>query len=302
MPLKEELYKAFNISEQPLSIDNEEEREEIKDQIYQRLQLSIHRQQSPVKKLSSTFWMVRYKAAAILVGVCTFLFIGYKYYSRDNKAQYITVKASKGEVLQVILPDHSKVTLNAASQIRYPSTFINTRDIFLEGEAYFDVSHDTSRPFIVHTGAISTKVLGTAFDIKSYRELPNITITVTRGKVQIHENSKTLNILRPDQQLTFNKITGKVITKKIKSANTITWTRGHFNLDDAYFNEIMLAIENRFKVKAIYDHNVFSNCENSIHFTSKQSLADVLQVLKAIQPIHYTIKKDSVFITGKPCN
>jgi len=125
---------------------------------------------------------------------------------------------------------------------------------------------------------------------------------VTRGKVQIHENSKTLNILRPDQQLTFNKITGETITKKVKSANTITWTRGDFNLDDAYFNEIMLAIENRFKVKTIYDPKVFSNCENSIHFTNKQSLTDVLQVLKAIQPIRYTIKKDSVFIIGKPCN
>ncbi|WP_051691729.1 FecR family protein [Pedobacter borealis] len=303
MPLKEEFYKRFKISEQPSSIDNEQEREDIKHEIYQRLQQSIDRQRSNDRKRIIKLWTVRSKAAAILIGVCSFLFIGYSYYTREkDKTEYITVQANKGQVLEVLLPDHSTITLNAATIIRYPAKFINSRDVYLEeGEAYFDVSHDASKPFIVHSGGINTKVLGTAFNIKSYKELPNITVTVTRGKVQVNESSKALNTLRPDEQLTFNRSTHKVSTQKVKSANTVTWTHGDFNLDGVYFKEIMLAIENRFSIKAIYDPKVFNNCENSIRFTKKQSLTDVLQVLKTIQPIHYTIKKDSVFISGKPC-
>jgi transmembrane sensor len=303
MPLKEEFYKRFKIPEHPSSIYNEEEREEIKHEIYHRLQQSIDRQQPTDRKRIIRFWPIRYKAAAVLVGVCTFLFIGYKYYAKeDRKTEYITVQAHKGQILEVLLPDHSTVTLNAASIIRYPAKFINSRDVYLEeGEAYFDVAHDVSKPFMVHTGGIITKVLGTAFDIKSYKELPNITVTVTRGSVQVNKNAKTLNTLRPDEQLTFNRSTHKAITQKVKSANTVTWTQGDFNLDGVYFKEIMLAIENRFSIKAIYDPRVFNNCENSIRFTKKQSLTDVLQVLKAIQPIYYSIKKDSVFISGKPC-
>ena len=301
--MKEEFYNAFNIPEHPSSIENEEEREEIKQEIHLRLHQSIGKQQSPVRRLISSIWAVKYKAAAILIGGYTSLFIGYHYYSKDKATtNYITVQAHKGEVLEVLLPDHSKITLNAASSIRYPAKFTNSRDVYLEeGEAYFDVKHDTSKPFIVHTGGISTKVLGTAFDIKSYKELPNISITVTRGSVQVNEKLKALNILIPDEQLTFNKKNHKAITKQVKSANTITWTHGDFNLDGVYFNEMMLAIANRFNVKIIYDPKVFSNCENSIRFTQKQSLADVLQVLKAIQPIDYMIKNDTVFITGKPC-
>ncbi|QIL41648.1 DUF4974 domain-containing protein [Pedobacter sp. HDW13] len=300
--MKEEFYKLFNIPEHPLTITDEQEREEIKNEIYQRLRQSIDRQQSPKRKPIARIWRLRYQAAAILIGVCT-LFIGYSYYrSTQNTPKYITVKAGKGEVLEISLPDQSKVTLNSATSIRYPAKFTSTRDIYLEeGEAYFDVTHDKSKPFIVHSGGISTRVLGTAFNIKAYKSLPNITVTVTRGRVQVAEKN-TLNILKPDEQLTFNKDAHKAFTKKVKSANNMAWTHGDFNLDGVYFNEIMLAIANRFGVKVIYDPKVFINCENSIRFTKKQSLTDVLQVLKTIQPVHYTLKKDAVLITGKPCD
>jgi len=301
--VKEEFYKLFNISEHPLSIADEQEREEIKNEIYQRLRQSIDRQKASKRKLISIPLFIRYQAAAVAAGLCI-LFIGYSYYSsKRNKIEYITVQAGKGEVLQISLPDHSKVTLNSATMIRYPARFNGTRDIYLEeGEAYFDVAHDQSKPFIVHSGVISTKVLGTAFNIKSHKSLPNITVTVSRGRVQVSEQLKTLDILKPDEQLTFNKKAHKAITKKVKSVNNIAWTHGDFHLDGVYFNEIMLAIANRFGVKVVYDPEIFSNCENSIRFTKKQSLRDVLQVLETIQPMHYTIKKDSVFIKGKPCN
>lgn len=302
--MKEEFYKGFKLSEHPLSISSGEEREAIKQEIYQRLMQSIDRQESPARKVIRLILAAKYKAAAILVGVCTLLFVGYRYYLNSNtNNQYITVHANKGQVLEVLLPDQSKVILNAASSIRYPAKFTATRDIYLqEGEAYFDVAHNPSKPFIVHTGSISTRVLGTAFDIKSYKNLPNITVTVTRGKVRVNEKAKVLNTLTPDEQLIFNKAGHKAVTKKIKSANAVTWTHGDFNLDGVYFNEIMLAIENRFSVKTIYNPQTFKNCENSIRFTRKQSLTEVLQVLKTIQPIRYTIKKDTVFISGKPCH
>jgi len=300
--LKKEFYKLFKTEELPSSIDNDEDRKLIKNEIYQRLQQSIGQQHSTKGKVFTLFATFRYQAAAVLVGICTLSLIAYIYQKQHLNTEYITVQAPKGKVLEVFLPDQSKITLNAASTIKYPTKFIDTRDIYLEeGEAYFDVAHDESKPFIVHTGAIHTKVLGTAFNIKSYKALPNITVTVARGKVQVNENSKNLDVLTIDKQLTFNKADHRAITQNIKASSIVSWTHGDFNLNGVYFNEIMLAIANRFKVKMIYDAKVFRNCENSIRFTHKQSLTDVLQVLKTIQPIKYTLKNDSVFISGKPC-
>jgi ferric-dicitrate binding protein FerR (iron transport regulator) len=81
------------------------------------------------------------------------------------------------------LPDGSKVVLNANSKLEYPPGFSNnTREVYLDGEAYFDIAHDPGKPFIVHTGSISTRVLGTAFNINAYRSQQFVEVTVTRVK------------------------------------------------------------------------------------------------------------------------
>ncbi|AFD08451.1 FecR family protein [Solitalea canadensis] len=299
MSIKKDLYNEFQVPEYPLSFESEVEKAQIKEEIHQRLQQSIASQQ--LQKRGIVKSLLNYKVAAALIAVTSFLFISYNYYFKEDKRAYITLSAPKGKVMEFLLPDSSRIVLNAASTLKYLVKFKNTRDVYLEGEAFFDVSHDASKPFIVHTGSVSTRVLGTAFNIKAYKKLPSITVTVQQGKVRVDEKNNNLGLLTPNKQLIVNKANYTAINRTVVAEDATSWTGGKFVLQGVYFHEMMLAIENRFNVKMIYDAKAFSNCQNSIQFTQKQSLTDVLKLLKDIQGIKYTIKNDSVLITGKPC-
>ncbi|MCO4292698.1 FecR domain-containing protein [Solitalea sp. MAHUQ-68] len=302
MAYRKKLYKDFDVPEYPLSFENEQEREQIKREIHERLHRSIAEQQPIERKGLFKFLTSYYSIAAVVVTLISVLLIAYNYYFATESVKYITLRTHKGKILEIHLPDSSKVILNAASTLRYPVEFTDTRDVYLdEGEAYFDVAHDKSKPFIVHSGAVNTKVLGTAFNVKSYKTLPTITVTVARGKVRVDDKDRNLGILTPEQQLIVDKTNLTVVNKSIRSADAICWMSGKFVMKDAYFNEIMLAISNRFNVEMEYDSIKFKNCQNSIEFTPKQTLVDVLKVLKDIQGIKSVIKKNKVFILGEPC-
>src|SRR5439155_8152 len=109
----------------------------------------------------------------------------------------------------MVLPDGTQVWLNAESRITYSNTFNKSlREVNLEGEAYFDVTHDAAHPFIVHTSSIAIKVLGTAFTVKSYASDKTIEATLLRGSIEVVKNndpSAPKVILRPHEKLVFNK-------------------------------------------------------------------------------------------------
>jgi len=300
-----ELYRKFGLKREPSSIKDEVERERIKQEIFARInetKLNFDQQRgnegSGIKRILPLLKIAASIVLLLAVGTLTYKAV----VKRNSEIDYITFSAPKGEIIQVLLPDSSKVWLNAATTIKYPRHFNKTRDIYLlEGEAYFDVTHNPAKPFIVHASNVSTRVLGTAFSVKAYRALPTVTVTVARGKVRVNEKEKQLGVLTPDQQLVFEKGNHSVRNETVNSSFATAWKQGDFILTGAYFGEIMLAIANRYNVEVIYDHKVFSNCQNSIHFTKNESLAEVLSVLKEIQEINYTIKNNQIIITGKPC-
>src|SRR5688572_8298430 len=101
------------------------------------------------------------------------------------------------------LPDGSTVLLNEGSKLEYPITFSgDTREVFLQGEGYFDIQHNPSKPFVVKTANVTTTVLGTAFNVKAFPSEKHITVTVTRGKVKVSKDEKVLGVITHDQQIT----------------------------------------------------------------------------------------------------
>jgi len=113
--------------------------------------------------------------------------------------------ANPGRFLQ--LPDGSTVLLNGDSKLNYDKDFgVTNREVTLSGEAYFDVRHDRL-PFIVHTGKVRTTVLGTAFNIRAYKDQHDIKVTVTRGKVRVETDRQVLGTIAPNEQIAFNTTT-----------------------------------------------------------------------------------------------
>lgn len=299
----DELYKKFDLRRTPSSIKDEAERERIKQEILTRIdrtKLSFNQQNVSQERRNSSFFLKI--AASVLLFLLGGMLAYNFFFKQETEPSYLTFSSPKGRVIQLLLPDSSKIWLNSASTIKYPKHFKNTRDVYLlEGEAFFDVSHHPEKPFIVHTSSVSTRVLGTAFSVKAYKALSSITVTVQRGKVRVDEKERNLGTLTPNKQLVFRKSDHAVRNETVNSAFSTAWKQGECILTGAYFDEIMLAISNRFNVDMVYDRKVFSNCQNSIRFTQNQTLSDVLSLLKEIQGIKYTIKNNQVLITGNEC-
>ena len=151
-------------------------------------------------------------AAIVVAGILVFVNAGktnHKLVSKSVQSQQREVMAKRGTRSKLILPDGTQVWLNADSKLTYLNTFNNElREVNLDGEAFFDVVKDAKRPFVVHTSGIDIKVLGTAFNVKSYQQESTIETTLLRGMIEVttRDDTKTPKvILRPHEKLVFKK-------------------------------------------------------------------------------------------------
>ena len=173
------------------------------------------------KYTSFRYNILRYAAIFIVifsVGIGSY-FLGYNS-SPDADNNFYEINVPYGSRSTVILPDGSKIWLNAGSKIKYNRDFDkNSREVFLEGEAYFNVEK-TKHPFIVYTSHINIHVLGTAFNVKSYPEEVNIEATLVEGNIRIEsKKSDTPVFLKPKEKLTFHKPDAKTEVSHYKKEN-----------------------------------------------------------------------------------
>ena len=171
-------------------------------------------------KLYQYKWL--YAAASILIICAIGLLIKINIHhdsSAKTGIQHVFVKP--GSRSQVILPDGSVVRLNGSSSLTYSKDFNkNVRDVNLDGEAYFDVTKDANRPFIVHTSNIDIKVLGTLFNVKSYQQDETIETTLLRGSIEVYNKtdpSAPKVILKPNEKLVFRKKQAESVVPETKN-------------------------------------------------------------------------------------
>ena len=164
-------------------------------------------------------------AVIILIGISSFFVFQNSSIESSNIVFNDTIKPKT-----IYLPDSSKVILNSNSKLVYSENFNESiREVFLDGEAYFDVYKNKSKPFIVQTDELSTKVLGTEFNIKEGNE--DITVTVTEGLVSVSNKVNSLNIL-PNQQIIFDSNSNKLVKKEVASSHFNLWYQENINLNN----------------------------------------------------------------------
>jgi len=179
------------------------------------------------------------------------------------------------------LPDGSTVVLNAGSRLEYPSSFDGRerREVLLRGEGYFDIKHDASKPFIVRTGNLTTTVLGTAFNIKAYEDEKNITVTVTRGKVQVSDEGRTLGVITPNQEITFDKVDRQSQQRSVDSNNAIAWKSHDIFFDDMTLQEAAAQLEERFHVSIRFENEKTRHCRFTATFLNGEDLDQILHII-----------------------
>lgn len=175
--------------------------------------------------------------------------ISYSYFSPLNELSYINqVTTSKGQRQSVYLPDSSLVILNASSEIKYNSDFKNKREVYVKGEAYFDVTHNKQIPFLVHTEALNITVLGTAFNVNTASD--NKSVSLERGKVNvlIKKSKNSLNLL-PKEELIYNIKTSDVTKRNFNVTKALAWKDNMLILDNLIFKDALYKINNFYGVR-----------------------------------------------------
>lgn len=200
------------------------------------------------------------------------------------------------------LPDGSTVILNTGSKLVYPPEFTgNTRDVYLTGEAYFDIKHNPAKPFIVHTGTVTTKVLGTAFNVNAYRSQAFVTVTVTRGKVEVKRKRKLLGVLAQNEQIVFNAATEVFTKKSVHTDTVVAWKNDELYFDDISFSEAAIILSNKFNVTITFKDERILNCQFTAAFKNDATLEQVLAVLGRLNNVSYRIEENNIIISGTGC-
>lgn len=222
---------------------------------------------------------------------------------RDRDVVPAKAMVAKDTRKVVHLPDGSTVLLNRNSRLDYPPVFGGaTREVALTGEAYFDITHMTGRPFLVHTGKLTTRVLGTAFNIRAYPADRKIAITVTSGRVQVLNEDRPVGLLTENQQISYDMGAGSLVRKKVDVKPLVAWKPEEVTFDDITMEEAARRIGQWFGVNVSFVNPIVKQCRVTATFYREDELDEIMTVVCGVIQANYQIRGKAVTIDGKGCN
>lgn len=172
-------------------------------------------------------------------------------HSQPDSTTILTKKFSeRSEQKFLLLPDSTRVWLNAASSLEFPDKFAGSKkEVTLSGEAFFEVRHMPNESFIVHTGKVSTAVSGGSFNIKAYPREREVTVSVSRGKAEVNRNRNIVATLTQSQQAKINTDGEEITEKNIMVSKIAAWQQGEMIYDNELFTHIIADLERVYNVK-----------------------------------------------------
>ncbi|MGY0035233.1 FecR family protein [Pedobacter sp. NJ-S-72] len=213
----------------------------------------------------------------------------------DNSSVPNTIETPQGGQWQVNLPDGTKVWLNSASKLTYPSSFsgLKTRSVMLSGEGYFEVAHDRSKPFIIVTDKQVAEVLGTHFNINSYGDEPAIKTTLLEGSIKVTVNKK-FEILKPGQEAAASE---KINVTNVDTDNAVAWKNGDFNFGQNDFRTTMRQLARWYNVEIVYDDSAPGDVKLHGWISRSKSVVSVLKVMELTGEVHFKVKGRRIVVT-----
>ena len=268
--------------------------------------LQQQRDHKPVRRLPSRLLL---RIAAVLILFFTISSIIF-YHTRPSVKQpevAISYKAPGKKPVEsryLKLPDSSIVILHAGSSLKmYDSSFSGkTREVALNGTAYFDVHHMSGKPFIIHIGKLKVTVLGTAFNIRQDKD--SVAVTVTRGKVKVENEHKLIAILTPNQQVVYHIEKQQAQAQTVSAQTNIQWIKTGLDFNDESLAAVAKKLEERYGVHISFTNNEVANCRIYVTnpFEGTESVGDILSFICPIINATFTADGNSFIIDGKGCN
>ncbi|MEL6975402.1 MAG: FecR domain-containing protein, partial [Bacteroidota bacterium] len=256
-----------------------------------------------LRKNKAVLWTAA--SIVILFGIGAFWFTSQET-SSVNKAISHTVdlvirQTSAGEKKEVHLKDGSIVYLNSGSKLSYSKNFgqDGTRWVKLDGEAFFEVKKDESKPFIIESGNIVTEVKGTSFNIKAFPEANDVAVTVLTGLVGVSKKGEKNKVeLIPNRQALFSKEDGLLNVMEVDAQRFSHWKDGILHFEEAQLEDVLIALERWYGVNINTDNLTLENCTLTATF-DKSSIYEVMESIKfAKEGVEYTLENNTIEMKG----
>lgn len=216
----------------------------------------------------------------------------------DAEVRVNTVATPPGGQYEVILPDGTKATLNAASGISYPTAFQgNKREVKITGEVYFEVAQNARQPFVVSTERnMQIEVLGTSFNVKAYSNEPSVKTTLLDGAVRVSANNTT-QLLKPQQQAQLTNDGTMHLMTNVDVSSVIAWKNGVFEFNSTDIQSVMREISRWYNVDIAYEGKIPTDLFSAI-INRQNSIDQVLTMLQNTLRVHFAIKNRTVYVTN----
>lgn len=292
------------------------------DAIWKRLETNVHAPQ-PIRRLTS--WWPYAVAASVLLVLGLGWWMNNRFNTTDTQTLSTTspllypslsvemadVRTDKQPVT-VRLGDGSTVELLAHSHLRYPKSFSRAqRDVFLTGEAFFEVARRPDQPFLVHSDALVTKVLGTSFRVRAYEADPTVTVDVRTGRVAVYlvaasapdKASGQQMILVPNQKVVYERDKERLTKTLTEQPIPVAALPGSSALtfDEAPVTDVFKALERIYGITLVYNANVLNNCTITTSLTAEPLFNELQIVCKAIGASYHQ-EDGQIVIEGPGCH
>lgn len=207
-----------------------------------------------------------------------------------------------GKTFELILSDGTKVHLNSGTTLKYPVKFIKgkKRQVFLTGEAYFNVTKDKTHPFVVNANNLNVRVLGTQFNVSSYPEDGSIKTVLVEGSVALYDHNKTYNkqnvaLLTPGNKAVWNKKSKQIKFKKVDTSIYTRWIKGEVVFEAVKFKNIVKKLERHYNIVIDNKNKELAEQVFTASFTV-ETIQEVLNSFKANYPFNYTTVGNKITI------
>ena len=298
---------------------NRQEESDLEDKYWTKISSHITTTKTASRRM--VHWYAVGVAASLLIAVASYIY--WIYYDPGHELMMASsseaivnqqqIINSGTDVQKITLPDESKVTLQPSSKLTYAGSFDGSeRTVFLDGEAFFEITSDVNRPFFVYTKNVATKVLGTSFTVKAFLQEKNVIVEVRTGKVSVftyqeakeeHAANTSGIILTPNQKIVYDKeentLSRMIVEQPLAILPAEELKRMRF--EAAPVKEIFDALEKVYGVDLVYDEASISACT----LTTSISDGDIynrLAIICVAIGASYELKGDHILIQGAGCN
>lgn len=287
---------------------SEETEQEDAMPLFEKIKARIENPESADIPLSKSRFGNWYRIAAILA-LCICSFGGYQLYTKRINSQaesalvWKEISTPSRLTSKITLADGTIVTLNSETQLKYPVQFKGAqREVYLSGEAFFDVKKDAAHPFIIRTEKISIKVLGTTFDVKAYKNDPHTEATLITGAVQVSINNlpEKQILLKPAEKFSFQhqaKNAGDAPLYSIVPLNDTetSWMNHKLVFKNETFDVLANSLSRWYGLQLIFKNESLKNSRFT-GFFEKENISQALKALQLIEPFRYKIQDKTVYI------